>query len=248
MVFFWGFFCMQNYFPPLPTQTLHGARACNSAGCFDSSRSESSVICSSESVQAKQREQCSNWQTCPDNTKARHRRVAGKIAWSNTSSEPQISLWKHFFPSLEVLWAKWLFVLKVLIFFPSSISRSPRRVVSVTIFSAYKVQWEPKRGNYAVSDPCMTVGFGLGVGSWKQDDRNQSQRFRFIMSLLRNSHQSTKLLVRWSPDLDPYSSHTIKKIHCNQEDGYMETVCTQVLNLGISIFGFFQCSTPLHCL
>lgn len=91
------FFCMWNYFPPLPTQTLHGARACNSAGCFDSSQSESSVICSSESVQAKQREQCSNWQTCPDNTKARHRRVAGKIAWSSTSSEPQISLWKHFF-------------------------------------------------------------------------------------------------------------------------------------------------------
>lgn len=98
----WVFFCMWNYFPPLPTQTLHGARACNSAGCFDSSQSESSVIHSSESVQAKQREQCSNWQTCPDNTKGRHRRVAGKIAWSNTSaSEPQISLWKHFFPHLK---------------------------------------------------------------------------------------------------------------------------------------------------
>lgn len=33
------FLCMWNYFPPLPTQAPHGARACNSAWCFDSSPS-----------------------------------------------------------------------------------------------------------------------------------------------------------------------------------------------------------------
>lgn len=32
-----------------------------------------------------------------------------------------------------------------------------------------------EKGNYTVSDLCMTVGFGLGLKVWSQDDRNQSE-------------------------------------------------------------------------
>lgn len=57
-------FRMRNYFPPQPTLALHGAQACNSAWCFDSSQSSNLF---QRSVQGKKGRQCSNWQTCPDN-------------------------------------------------------------------------------------------------------------------------------------------------------------------------------------
>lgn len=162
-----GFFCMWNYFSTAAHIVLcMGARACNSAWCFDSS--PSSVIYSRESEQAEHRDSVATGKSDMSRQyRARHRCVAAEIACSRTSSsssssssEFQISLWKVFL--------KWLFV-ELFCF------SSPSSAMSY-YFGHVWGSIGAEKGNYAVSDLCMTVGFGLGLRVGSSMTETQLQR------------------------------------------------------------------------